>query len=157
MLLTHTHTHTHTRARARAIHFVPFFSPGKPFAIFIQDESRENLFYLKDDSLSFFFSPIFSHLTVTGRQLVRRWGCKTMPDEFSFRRVLGSDFIKVLRVACVAICDARKRVLQFAQILSRQVFCEFFLWINFARFYDAAIMVISRDILGVIITFEQTS
>lgn len=31
-----------------------------------------------------------------------------MPDEFSFRRVLGSDFINVLRVVCVAICDARK-------------------------------------------------
>jgi len=80
-----------------------------------------------------------------------------MPDEFSFRRVLGSDFIKVLRVACVAICDVRKRVLQFAQILPRQVLCEFFLRINFARFYEAAITVISRDILGVIITFEQIS
>lgn len=82
----------------------PFFTWKKPFAIFIQGKSREDLFYLKDDSFSFFFlHPVLPHLTVTGCQLVRRWAFETMPDEFSFWRVLGSDFIKVLRVACVAI------------------------------------------------------
>jgi len=48
----------------------------------------------------FFFTSHFLQLTVTDRQsLVRRWACETMPDEFSFRRVLGSDFIKVLYIS----------------------------------------------------------
>lgn len=75
-----------------------------------------------------------------------------MPDEFSFQRVSGSDFIKVLGGLRR---DPRGKKEDESFNLRGNYLAQSsasFATVNFARFYEAAITAISRDILRIIIT-----
>lgn len=113
----------------RSLSMFFIFSTWRTFRDFhprwTSDAEKRIIFHLRGS-----FSPLrfavyipLPHLTVTGCQLIRRWAFKTMPDEFSFRRVSGSDFIKVL---CGLRRESAKQEDESFNLreLPRRVLCE---------------------------------